>query len=158
MELNDNRYYTDWNQPNGANRDVKFPTHVSRGFRISYGRRGPRPLVLNNNAPLVQDWYNAYLEVEDVRQGEEQGHADLWGIPEALTQYIFQFLTKKNLCSFGGFPEAQKAPSRIPGDCFSTPIRSGWGRYAMKSPEGLDGVGIEEARQEICTDTSVRTG
>jgi hypothetical protein len=35
----------------------------------------------------------------------------------------------------------------------------GWGRYAMTSPEGLDGVGIGgEARQEICTDTSVRTG
>ncbi len=31
--------------------------------------------------------------------------------------------------------------------------------YVRKSPEGLDGVGIgEKARQEVGTDTSVRTG
>jgi len=75
---------------------------------------------------LVQDWYNAYLEVEDVRPGKEQGQTDLWGIPEALTQYIFQFLTKKNFMLFRRIPGAQKAPSRIPGDCFLTPIRSSW--------------------------------
>ena len=107
--------------------------------------------------PLVQDWYNAYLKVEDVRPGIDQVEADLCGILEALTQYIFQFLTKKNLCSFGGFPEMQKAPSLIPEDCFLTPIRSGWVSYARKSPKGLDGVGIE-ARQEMVKITSVKTG
>jgi hypothetical protein len=35
------------------------------------------------------------VEVEDVRPVDEQGDAEFWGIPEALTQYIFQFLTKK---------------------------------------------------------------
>jgi hypothetical protein len=42
-------------------------------------------------------WTHPYLEVEDVRPIDEQGDAEVWGIPEALTQYIFQFLTKKNL-------------------------------------------------------------
>jgi hypothetical protein len=75
------------------------------------------------------------LEVEDVRPVDEQGDADFWGIPEALTQHIFQFLTNKKLCPYGGFPKAQNAPSRTPGDCFSMPIRSDWGRYTGKSPE-----------------------
>ncbi len=65
--------------------------------------------MLNANAPLVQDWYNAYLEVEDVRPGEEQGQADLWGIPEALTQYIFQFL-KDDICALSeDFQERKKS-------------------------------------------------
>ena len=76
-----------------------------------------------------------YLEVEDVRPVDEQGDAEFWGIPEALTQYIFQFLTEKKLCSYGGFPNAQNAPSKTPEDCFSMPIRSDWGRCAGKSPE-----------------------
>ena len=42
-------------------------------------------------------WDHPYLEVEDVRPVDEQGDAGgVWGIPGALTLYIFQFLTKKN--------------------------------------------------------------
>ena len=69
------------------------------------------------------------LEVEDVRPVDEQGDAEVWGIPKALTQYIFHFLTKNSFCSYGGFPKAKNAPSRTPGDCFSMPIRAeklGW--------------------------------
>ena len=40
------------------------------------------------------------LEVEDVRPVDEQGDAEFWGIPEALTQHIFQFLSKKNFMLF----------------------------------------------------------
>jgi len=44
-----------------------------------------------NNDPYWE-WNHPYLEVEDVRPVDEQGDAEVWGIPEALTQYIFQFL------------------------------------------------------------------
>ena len=68
-----------------------------RGFRIIPGPRRPG---LNANVPTVSDWYDGYLEVEDVRPGDEQGNTDLWGIPEILLQNIFQFLTKKNFMLF----------------------------------------------------------
>ena len=77
-----------------------------------------------------------YLEVEGVRLVDEQGDAEVWGIPEALTTYIFQFLANKSFCSYGGVPKAQNAPSRTPGDCFLMTIRSNWVRYyAGESPE-----------------------
>jgi hypothetical protein len=67
------------------------------GYRI---RPGPRRPALNANVPMIRDWYNRYLEVEDTRPGDEQGQTDLWGIPEVLRQHIFQFLTKKNFMLF----------------------------------------------------------
>ncbi len=86
MEPNDKRL---WNRHN----PMDLPTHDNRGFRI---RLGPRCLVLNVNVPLISDWLTQYIEVDDVRPDNEpvQGHTDLWGIPEALTQHIFQFLSK----------------------------------------------------------------
>ena len=82
------------------------------------------------------EWKKTYLEVEDVRPVDEQGDAEVWRVPEALNQYIFQFLTKILFCSYGGFPKVQNAPSRTLGDCFSMPIRSNGVRYAGESPEG----------------------
>ena len=76
---------------------MDLPTHNNWGFRI---RPEPRRPALNANVPMIRDWYNQYLEVEDVRPGKEQGQTDLWGIPEALTQHIFQFLSKKNFMLF----------------------------------------------------------
>ena len=81
------------------------------------------------------EWKKPYLEVEDVRPVDEQGDAEVWGVPEALNQYIFQFLTKILFCSYGGFPKVQNTLSRNPGDCFSMPIRSDWRRYAWESPK-----------------------
>ena len=40
------------------------------------------------------EWNKPYLEAEDVRPVDEQGDAEVWGVPEALNQYICQFLTK----------------------------------------------------------------
>ena len=93
MEPNNNRYSAGWNRHNPND----LPNHDNRGFRIRLGSRCP---ALNANAPMIRDWYNQYLEVEDVRPGEEQGQTDLWGIPEALIQHIFQFLSKKNVMLF----------------------------------------------------------
>ncbi len=50
-----------------------------------------------------------FLEVEDVRPGKEQGQTDLWGIPEALTQHIFQFLPKKNFMLFQRVSKSAKS-------------------------------------------------
>jgi hypothetical protein len=56
-----------------------------------------------NNDTGIPDWYievpapHLEVEVEDARPVDEQGDAEFWGIPEALTQYIFQFLVKKNI-------------------------------------------------------------
>ena len=88
MEPNDNRYSAGWNRHNPND----LPTHDSRGFRI---RPGPRCPVLNANVPMIRDWYNQYLEVEDARPGKEQGQMDLLGILAVLIQHIFHFLTKK---------------------------------------------------------------
>ncbi len=73
------------------------------------------------------EWNKPYLKVEDVRPVDEQGDVEVWGVPEALNQYIFQFLTaKKFFCSYRGFPKVQNAASRTPGVCFLMPIRSNW--------------------------------
>ncbi len=53
--------------------------------------RGMEP----NYDPYWQ-WTHPYLEVEGVRLVDEQGDAEVWGIPEALTTYIYQFLAKKS--------------------------------------------------------------
>ena len=50
-----------------------------------------------------------FLEVEDVRPGKEQGQTDLWGIPEALTQHIFQFLSKKKFMLFRRVSKSAKS-------------------------------------------------
>ena len=82
MEPSDNRYSAGWNRHNPND----LPTHDNRGFRI---RPGPRSPALNANVPMIRDWYNQYLEVEDARPGKEQGQTDLWGILEVLIQHIF---------------------------------------------------------------------
>jgi hypothetical protein len=111
------------------------------------------------------EWNHPYLEVEDIRPVDEQGDAEVWGIPEASTQYIFQFI-KEFFGSYGEFSKAQNAPSRDPGDCFSMPIRSDWRRYAGESPKvcfwvytikDLTLTGMVTG-QKMGTDTSVRTG
>ncbi len=85
---------------------MDLPTHDNRGFRI---RPGPRRPALNANVPMIRDWYNRYLEVEDVRPGKEQGPTDLWRIPEALTQYIFSISIKEEFYAlWGGFQERKK--------------------------------------------------
>jgi hypothetical protein len=49
-----------------------------------------------------------FLEVEDVRPGKEQGQTDLWGIPEALTQHIFNFYQEELYALSEGFQERKK--------------------------------------------------
>ena len=75
---------------------------------------------------------------------------------------IFFNFSKIFFCSYGGFPKAQNAPSRIPGDCFLMPIRSDWGRYAgetlwVYTVKDLTLTGMVTG-QKMGTDTSVRTG
>ena len=119
---------------------MDLPTHDNRGFRI---RLGPRHPALNANVPLILEWLTQYLEVEDVRPDDEpeQGHTDLWGIPEALTQHIFQFLSKKDFMLFRRVSRSAKSATdnskgllfdayqeRLDELCKVVKIRPRWGR------------------------------
>ena len=63
-------------------------------------------------------WTHPYLEVEDVRPVDEQGDAGVWGIPEALTQHIFQFLTKIFFALMEGFQRRKTRRRELQGTAF----------------------------------------
>ena len=63
-------------------------------------------------------WTHPYLEVEDVRPVDEQGVVEVWGIPELLTKYIFQFLTNKVFLLLRRVSKAKRAVENSRGLLF----------------------------------------
>ncbi len=64
------------------------------------------------------EWNKPYLGVEDVRPIDEQGDAEVWGVPEALNQYIFQFLSNIFFALTEGFLRRKMLRRELQGTAF----------------------------------------